>query len=129
MWTRGAPLIGATAAYGLCMALRADASDASLDAAHDRLLATRPTAINLKWALDRMVEAVRPLAPEARTAAAYARAAAICDEDVELNRRSEEHTSELQSLMRISYAVFCLKKKKHKHYTHTNTESRHMQII
>src|SRR3546814_17019161 len=57
MWTRGAPLIGATAAYGLCMALRADASDASLDAANDRLLATRPTAINLKWALDRMAEA------------------------------------------------------------------------
>src|SRR3546814_11274889 len=71
--SRGAPLIGAPAAYGLCMALRADASDASLDAAHDRLLATHPTAINLKWALDRMVEAVRPLAPEARTAAAYAR--------------------------------------------------------
>lgn len=91
MWTRGAPLIGATAAYGLCMALRADASDASLDAAHDRLLATRPTAINLKWALDRMVEAVRPLGPEARTAAAYARAAAICDEDVELNRTIGEH--------------------------------------
>src|SRR3546814_15625715 len=86
MWTRGAPLIGATAAYGLCMALRADAFDASLDAAHDRLLATRPTAIHLKWALDRMVEAVRPLAPEARTTAAYARVAAICDEDVELNR-------------------------------------------
>src|SRR3546814_18640314 len=91
MWTRGAPLIGATAAYGLCMALRADASDASLDAAHDRLLATRPTAINLKWALDRMVEAVRPLAPEARTAAAYARAAAICDEAVELNRPIDAH--------------------------------------
>src|SRR3546814_5321599 len=59
MWTRGAPLIGATAAYGLCMALRADASDASPGASHDRLLATRPTAINLKWALDRMVEAVQ----------------------------------------------------------------------
>src|SRR3546814_11241094 len=73
------------------MALRGDASDASLDAAQDRLLATRPTAINLKWALDRMVEAVRPLAPEARTAAAYARAAAICDEDVELNRTIGEH--------------------------------------
>src|SRR3546814_17973315 len=73
MWTRGAPLIGATAAYGLCMALRADASDASLDAAHDRLLATRPTAITLKWAPARMVEAVLPLSPDAPTPAAHSR--------------------------------------------------------
>src|SRR3546814_20356697 len=74
MWTRGAPLIGATAAYGLCMALRADASDASLDAAHDRLLPPRPTAPTLTRALDRMGEAVRPLAPAARTGTGYARA-------------------------------------------------------
>lgn len=91
MWTRGAPLIGATAAYGLCMALRDDPSDARLDAVYAQLLATRPTAINLKWALDRMVEAVRPLPPAERAAAAYARAAAICDEDVELNRAIGGH--------------------------------------
>lgn len=95
MWTRGAPLIGATAAYGLAMALRDDPSDASLDAAHAMLLATRPTAINLKWALDRMTETVRPLPEAKRAAAAYARASAICDEDVELNRAIGGHGLEV----------------------------------
>jgi methylthioribose-1-phosphate isomerase len=82
MVVRGAPLIGATAAYGVCLALRADASDAALLAARERLVATRPTAVNLRWAVDEMVAAVRPLAPAARGAAAHRRAAAICDEDV-----------------------------------------------
>ena len=59
MQVRGAPLIGATAAYGICLALRADASDEALERAYARLIATRPTAINLKWALDEMVAAVR----------------------------------------------------------------------
>ena len=59
MQVRGAPLIGATAAYGICLALRADASDESLERAYAALLATRPTAINLKWALDEMMAAVR----------------------------------------------------------------------
>jgi len=59
MLVRGAPLIGATAAYGVCLALRADASDDALDRACATLLRTRPTAINLKWALDEMVAAVR----------------------------------------------------------------------
>src|SRR5580692_11825476 len=59
MLIRGAPLIGATAAYGICLALRADASDEALDRAYATLLATRPTAINLKWALDEMMAAVR----------------------------------------------------------------------
>src|SRR5580692_11521836 len=59
MQIRGAPLIGATAAYGICLALRADASDEALDRAYAMLLATRPTAINLKWALDEMMAAVR----------------------------------------------------------------------
>src|ERR1700744_6098533 len=54
MTVRGAPLIGATAAYGICLALRDDASDAALDGAYEKLHATRPTAINLRWALDRM---------------------------------------------------------------------------
>jgi methylthioribose-1-phosphate isomerase len=87
MIVRGAPLIGATAAYGFCMALREDASDASIKAAYDMLAATRPTAINLKWALDAMVEAVMPLGDNARVAAAYARAAKICDDDVEICRQ------------------------------------------
>ena len=59
MQIRGAPLIGATAAYGICLALRADASDESLERAYATLIATRPTAINLKWALDEMIAAVR----------------------------------------------------------------------
>jgi len=82
MQVRGAPLIGAAAAYGVCLALRADPSDENLDRACAALLQTRPTAINLKWALDEMTAAVRNQPREARVAAAYRRAAEICDEDV-----------------------------------------------
>ena len=91
MQVRGAPLIGAAAAYGVCLALRDDASDASLAAATQRLLATRPTAANLGWALKRMEAAVSPLAPPRRLEAARREAAAICDEDVETCRRIGEH--------------------------------------
>jgi methylthioribose-1-phosphate isomerase len=90
MQVRGAPLIGATASYGVALALREDASDEALDRACETLAATRPTAINLRWALDEMRHAVRNQPREARVAAAYARAAAICDEDVEINRRIGE---------------------------------------
>ncbi len=86
MLVRGAPLIGATAAFGIALAMRADASDAGLDRAYKTLLATRPTAINLKWALDEMRALLRPLAPAARTAAAYARADAISEEDIVINQ-------------------------------------------
>lgn len=89
MWTRGAPLIGAMAAYGLAMALADDPG--SLDAAHAMLLATRPTAVNLRWALDVVADAVRALPPADRAVAAFARADAICDEDVALNRAIGEH--------------------------------------
>lgn len=85
MWVRGAPLIGAAAAYGMALASREDASDAGLAAAYARLHATRPTAINLKWALDEMIAALSPLPVADRVAAAYARAAEICDEDVAMN--------------------------------------------
>ena len=95
MQVRGAPLIGATAAYGVCLALRQDASDAGLDAAIKCLLATRPTAVNLAWALAQMDEAVRPLRTARRYEAAWARAAEICDEDVEASRRIGEHGLEL----------------------------------
>jgi methylthioribose-1-phosphate isomerase len=91
MRVRGAPLIGATAAYGLFFALRDDASDTNLRSAYDTLLATRPTAVNLRWALDRMVRLVSPLAPEARADAAWNEAAAICDDDVKTNRAIGEH--------------------------------------
>ena len=91
MQVRGAPLIGVTAAYGLCLALRADASDAALEAASKALLATRPTAVNLRWALDEMREVLRELPPSERVAAAYAKAAALADADVETCRGIGEH--------------------------------------
>jgi methylthioribose-1-phosphate isomerase len=86
MLVRGAPLIGATAAYGLALALRADASDDSLESAGETLLATRPTAVNLRWAVADVSGRVRDLPPAERAAAAYRRAAEICDEDVEICR-------------------------------------------
>src|SRR5436853_69803 len=86
MLVRGAPLIGATAAWGMWLALRADASDAGLAAAHAALFATRPTAVNLRWALDRVRAHVTPLAPAQRAGAARQLAIEICDEDVALNR-------------------------------------------
>src|SRR5215472_1072845 len=81
MLVRGAPLIGATAAYGVALALRRDASDAALEGACQRLMATRPTAVNLRWAIEEMRRELRPLPEGARTAAAYRRAALICEED------------------------------------------------
>lgn len=86
MATRGAPLIGAVAAYGLALALREDSSDAALVAAFERLAETRPTAVNLRWALERVHARVAPLLPADRADAAYAEAAAICDDDVRMNR-------------------------------------------
>jgi len=91
MQVRGAPLIGATAAYGIALAMSADASDEALDRAYDTLLATRPTAINLRWALDEMRGHLRNQPREVRREAAYARAAEICDADVETCRRIGEH--------------------------------------
>lgn len=86
MWVRGAPLIGVTAAYGVAIAMHEDASDEALDAVWDKLHETRPTAINLKWALDEMRTLLRPLPLGERAAAAYRRAGEIAEEDVELNR-------------------------------------------
>jgi len=91
MLIRGAPLIGATAAYGVCLALRADASDEALDRACSTLLATRPTAINLKWAIDEMVAAVRNRPRGERLQAAYRRAAEICEQDVAINTAIGQH--------------------------------------
>ncbi len=86
MLVRGAPLIGVTAAYGMALAMRADASDAALRAAYELLIETRPTAINLKWALDEMVKVLEPVEPAARARLAYARAAEIAEEDVAINQ-------------------------------------------
>jgi methylthioribose-1-phosphate isomerase len=91
MWVRGAPLIGATAAYGVAREMARDPSDAALARACDILHATRPTAINLRWALDEMRATLRPLGPSDRAEAAFAKAARICDEDVETNRRIGVH--------------------------------------
>ncbi len=91
MQVRGAPLIGATAAYGLALALRADPSDANLHAARTQLLATRPTAVNLRWALDRCISAVTSLPLQSRAAAAWREADAIAVEDARTNRAIGEH--------------------------------------
>lgn len=91
MQVRGAPLIGAVAAYGVALALRKDASTGNLDRVVAMLGETRPTAINLRWALERMRAALHNLAPADRVAAAYAEAGAICDDDVETCRRIGEH--------------------------------------
>jgi methylthioribose-1-phosphate isomerase len=91
MLVRGAPLIGATAAYGVALAMRADPSDAALDQACRILLATRPTAINLKWALDEMRSLLRPLPPSQRTAAAYASATEIAEQDIAINQGIGRH--------------------------------------
>jgi methylthioribose-1-phosphate isomerase len=86
MQVRGAPLIGAAAAYGLWLALKADASDEALERAYAVLLATRPTAINLKWALDEMMAAVRNRPRAERAEVALRRAGEIADEDVAINQ-------------------------------------------
>jgi methylthioribose-1-phosphate isomerase len=91
MIVRGAPLIGATAAYGIALAMREDASDAALDRTHDMLLETRPTAVNLRWALKRMRDALRNHSRNERAALAWREAAIICDEDVETCCRIGEH--------------------------------------
>ncbi|AZO71047.1 MAG: S-methyl-5-thioribose-1-phosphate isomerase [Mesorhizobium sp.] len=91
MWVRGAPLIGVTAAYGVAIQMTDDASDEALDAVWETLNKTRPTAINLRWALDGMRRFLKPLAPQQRAEAAYKRAVEIADEDVGLNRAIGEN--------------------------------------
>jgi methylthioribose-1-phosphate isomerase len=91
MQVRGAPLIGAVAAYGVALALRTDASTAALDAVVAMLGETRPTAINLRWALERMRAALHDVAEGERVAAAYAEAKAIADDDAETCRRIGAH--------------------------------------
>ncbi len=91
MQVRGAPLIGATAAYGLALAMREDPSSDGLDRAARALLATRPTAVNLGWAVRDLTARLGPLGAADRAPAAYARAAEICDQDVATNRAIGEH--------------------------------------
>jgi methylthioribose-1-phosphate isomerase len=95
MRVRGAPLIGASAAYGLCLALRVDASTEAMERDAAMLAATRPTAVNLKWAIDRMLQRLRNTRVEERVATAYQEAAAIADEDVAQNEAIGRHGLEL----------------------------------
>jgi methylthioribose-1-phosphate isomerase len=95
MVVRGAPLIGVTGAYGLMLALQDDPGDAALAAAFEQLNATRPTAVNLRWALERVRERVTPLPPSERAAAARSEAAAIAEEDVAMGESIGEHGLDL----------------------------------
>ena len=95
MWVRGAPLIGATAAYGLALAARADPSDAELAAAAERLVGTRPTAVNLGWAVQHVLARLAPLGEPEREKAAFEIAAALADADVALCRAIGEHGESL----------------------------------
>ena len=104
MQVRGAPLIGATAAYGMALAMHADPTDANLRSAIAHLNAQRPTAVNLRWALDEMRNVLAPLHPTDRLQAAYAKAAVIADDDVETCRRIGVHGRPLIE------AVACTKK-------------------
>lgn len=85
MWVRGAPLIGVSAAYGLALQMRRDPSEASLAAAAEALVAARPTAVNLAWAVRRVQAHLLPLAPTERAAAAWRLAGELADEDVAVN--------------------------------------------
>jgi len=100
MIVRGAPLIGATAAYGLALAMRADAGDANLAMSARVLLATRPTAVNLRWVVDRLREILTHTPPGERCETAYGEAARVCDEDVAINQAIGEHGLKLLEQLR-----------------------------
>jgi len=95
MWVRGAPLIGATAAYGMAIAMARDPSDAGLRQAHDVLIATRPTAVNLRWALEEMAAHLATIALPDRHLSAMKRAGEIADEDVAINAAIGDHGLEV----------------------------------
>jgi methylthioribose-1-phosphate isomerase len=91
MRVRGAPLIGVSAAFGVALAAARDGSDASISNASKRLHASRPTAVNLRWALERMHDRLAGLEPARRPEAAWCEAQAIADEDVALNEAIGRH--------------------------------------
>ncbi len=91
MWVRGAPLIGATAAYGLALRLARDAGDGAMEDAAALLRQARPTAVNLAWALDRMLRRLRPLPGPGRAVAAWDEAGAIAEDDVATNAAIGRH--------------------------------------
>ena len=91
MQVRGAPLIGATAAYGVCLGLSKDQSDVRLDEVCMQLVQARPTAVNLRWAVERMRSVLGPLSPEQRLVRAWQEAEALCGEDVQCNEALGAH--------------------------------------
>jgi len=91
MQVRGAPLIGAAAAYGIALAMQDNCSDEYLYLSAKQLIQTRPTAVNLRWAVERMTKMLSPLATELRMQAAWTEAAKVCDEDVLLNQAIGQH--------------------------------------
>jgi methylthioribose-1-phosphate isomerase len=91
MTVRGAPLIGATAAYGLALAMRSDPGDENLARCSRTLLATRPTAVNLRWVVDRVRTLLASAPVEQRSELAYRQAALVCDEDVAINHAIGTH--------------------------------------
>ena len=95
MWVRGAPLIGVTAAYGMALGARTDPSDGGLESAARRLSDTRPTAVNLAWAVGDMLEKLRPLPPADRECAAFEHAAALAEADVAACRAIGRHGREI----------------------------------
>ena len=95
MQVRGAPLIGVTGAYGVALSMKHHASDAALKASCDMLLAARPTAVNLRWGVEKMRALLAPLPESERAAAAWQEAARIADEDVEINASIGKHGSEI----------------------------------
>ena len=95
MVVRGAPLIGATAAYGFYLALRQDATNTAMDTTYDALFATRPTAVNLRWALDRMRAVLLNVAPEKRAERALDEAGVVAELDLEINQAIGKHGLEL----------------------------------
>jgi methylthioribose-1-phosphate isomerase len=86
MQVRGAPLIGAVAAYGMCLAMRADPTSDAMERDAAMLRSTRPTAVNLAWSIERMLTRLRNTRPSQRAAAAYQEAQAIADEDVQCSQ-------------------------------------------
>ena len=100
MQVRGAPLIGITAAFGLAHALAEDPSTQNLEQAYAALLATRPTAVNLLWALEQVAAVVRDLDPDARAAAALDKALALREEDIANCASIGEHGLQLLRTLR-----------------------------
>ena len=91
MQVRGAPLIGATAAYGIALAMSADASDSNLQRAAKSLGNTRPTAVNLRWAIERMTRRMQTIVPPARADTAWMEAEKLADEDIAFNLSIGHH--------------------------------------